>query len=233
MSPASDDFDGWAAGYEAALAPGLRLSGEDRDYFARGRVAWLVRELQRRGFHTGVRRVLDYGCGDGRTAMELRDAFPCREVLAVDSSSEMLRAARGSADGAGIRFERLEALDLAESDLDLAYVSNVFHHIEPARRPAALRRIFRALRPGGLLAFFENNPWNPGARAVMARVPFDRDAVPLSVLASRRLIAGSGFEVLSIRSLFYFPRFLSALRPLERLLEPLPLGAQCVVLARK
>jgi hypothetical protein len=40
----------------------------------------------------------------------------------------------------------------------------------------------------GMLALFENNPWNPGARMVMARIPFDRDAVTLSPIEARRML---------------------------------------------
>ena len=36
MSP---HFDKYADDYDAALAEGLSVSGEDKDYFARGRVA--------------------------------------------------------------------------------------------------------------------------------------------------------------------------------------------------
>ena len=40
----------------------------------------------------------------------------------------------------------------------------------------ALRCIRRLLRPNGIFALWENNPWNPGTRLVMRRIPFDRDA---------------------------------------------------------
>ena len=54
----------------------------------------------------------------------------------------------------------------------------------PARRARRRRRARSgdALRPGGLFAFWENNPWNPGTRLVMSRIPFDRDAITLSAL---------------------------------------------------
>jgi hypothetical protein len=87
------------------------------------------------------------------------------------------------------------------------------------------------LAPQGVLAVFENNPWNVGARMVMRRIPFDRDAVPLSPPALRALLGGAGLSVRSTRFLFYFPRPLAALRPLEPWLVRVPLGAQYWVLA--
>ena len=113
------------------------------------------------------------------------------------------------------------------------YLNGVLHHVYPSRRPAVMRALLDALVPGGLLAVFENNPWNPGARMVMRRIPFDRAAVPLSPREARWVIGAAGFRVLSLRSLFYFPRLLAFLRPAERLLARVPLGAQYWVLAAK
>ena len=42
-----------------------------------------------------------------------------------------------------------------------------------------------ALLTGGVLALFENNPWNPGTRLVMKRIPFDRNAQTISPRAGR------------------------------------------------
>jgi hypothetical protein len=89
------------------------------------------------------------------------------------------------------------------------------------------------LRPGGFFALWENNPWNPGTRWIMRRIPFDRDAIPLPPPEARRLVSSAGFAVLGTRYCFYFPRALRALRPLERLGHGVPLGAQYCVLARK
>jgi hypothetical protein len=80
----------------------------------------------------------------------------------------------------------------------------------------------------------ENNPWNPGARLVMARIPFDKDAEPLSPVEARRLLRSGGFaRCSSLRTLFYFPRPLAFLRPVEPLLALLPLGAQYYILGIK
>jgi len=109
-----------------------------------------------------------------------------------------------------------------------------FHHIEPESRIAAVQNIHRALRPGGRLALFENNPWNPGTRLVMSRIPFDRDAITLSLPEAKHLVRCGGFtETPASWSLFYFPQPLAFLRFSERALSYLPLGAQYCVLAAK
>ena len=89
-----------------------------------------------------------------------------------------------------------------------------------------------SLAPCGLFAFWENNPWNPGTRLVMKRIPF-ADAITLSPPEARRLLATGGLEILRTDFLFFFPRALSIFRRLERGLSSLPLGAEYEVLCQK
>src|SRR5205823_10980749 len=103
----------------------------------------------------------------------------------------------------------------APEPVDLVYTNGVFHHIPVAERPDAVGYVHGALLPGGLFALWENNPWNPGARYVMSRIPFDRDAIMLSARQARDLLRRAGFEVLRTDFLFIFPRPLRALRFLE------------------
>ena len=86
---------------------------------------------------------------------------------------------------------------------------------------------------GGVLALWENNPWNPGTRFVMSRIPFDRDAVMLSARQAVHLVSGAGLTPMTIDHAFIFPRALNALRPLESWLAGWPLGGQYQVLARR
>jgi SAM-dependent methyltransferase len=116
---------------------------------------------------------------------------------------------------------------------DLGFCNGVFHHIAPAERQDAMRLIYDSLRPGGIFSFWENNPWNPGTRYVMSRIPFDRDAIPLSALEARRLLRSVGFQILRMDFLFIFPRFLSRLRAVEPAMARVPLGAQYQILCRR
>ena len=67
----------------------------------------------------------------------------------------------------------------------------------------------------------------------MSRIPFDRDAIKISIPSAKRLLSQNGFEVVSVDSCFYFPKFLNWLRSTEPMLAKLPLGAQYMILARK
>jgi SAM-dependent methyltransferase len=224
------EFDDYAADYEAALARGVGVSGEDSRYFARGRIAWLAGCLD--GLGVRVRSVLDFGCGTGASAPLLLELLGAETVIGVDQSSSLLEVARRAHASARTSFLPRDRYR-PSGEVDLAYSNGVLHHVPPAERASAVGYVRRALGPGGLFAVWENNPWNPGARYVMSRIPFDRDAVPLKPAESRRLLDAGGFDVVRTDFLFVFPRALKRLRPLERMLARWPLGAQYQVLCRK
>jgi SAM-dependent methyltransferase len=230
VKPASQ-FDSFAHSYERDLDQALSISGDDKEYFARARMQWLAKRLRERGA-AAPQTAMDYGCGIGNGAGLLRDLLGVQWVIGLDPSVRMLEAARSRYSDTEIRFLSFEEYSPCE-EIDLAYCNGVFHHIPIAERSWAARFIFRSLRPGGVLALWENNPWNPGARWVMSRCAFDRDAIPLSPPEIAGLLQAEGFDVLRTDYLFIFPRFLKFLRFLEPGLSRFPLGAQYLVFCRK
>jgi SAM-dependent methyltransferase len=219
-----------SAQYEQMLHQGIRLSGENQEFFIRGRIESLKSRLPA-GFKPV--RILDFGCGIGMTTHYLAKQFDQAELIGVDTSEKVLEYGAERYGSARVRFRRLEEMK-DEHDFDLCHISGVFHHIEPTARQGAMARIHRVLRAGGFLALFENNPWNPGTRMVMSRIPFDRDARTLSPPEAKRLLRSAGFTRPPVQwSLFYFPRPLAFLRFSETALGYLPLGAQYCVLAAK
>ena len=221
------DFDAFAPDYDRALERGLAVSGERKEFFARERVAWLRRTLDEIGFRS--RSVVDFGCGTGSAVPFLREYLAADELLGVDDSAASLEIA--SREHRDARFVKRDAFR-PDGSADLVFCNGVFHHVPPAERPAIVATIRSALRPGGLFALWENNPWNPGARYVMRRIPFDRDAVPITAPAATALLREGGFEIVRTDFRFVFPRALAWLRRLEPALAPLPLGAQYQILAR-
>lgn len=215
--------------YDAMLEQGLRLTGEDKGYFVRGRLR-LLQEVLPRGSFPG--RILDFGCGTGDTTAALAAYFPGATVTGVDTAERAVAHARERHAGARVGFRAVSELEPA-GDFDLCYVNGVFHHIPSDQRPRALRLIHAALRPEGLFAMFENNPWNPGTRLVMSRIPFDRDAETISPRAAVALLRSNRFVADGPPlHLFFFPAPLSALRGLERHMRRVPLGGQYLVVAR-
>lgn len=223
-------FDVYAADYDGALQRGLSVSGEDKLFFARGRIAWLARRLHALAF--SPRSVVDFGCGTGASIPLLFELLGVESVTGVDVSRQSLNVAQSQVDRATTRFFLPEEYAPA-GDVDLVFCNGVFHHIPPAERAATIHYLHDALQPGGIFAFWENNPFNPGTRYVMSRIPFDRDALCLTGREACTLLAAGGFEILSLDYQFIFPRVLRFLRPLEQWLSRLPLGAQYQVLCRK
>jgi trans-aconitate methyltransferase len=220
-------FDQFVENYEDACGRGLALSGESRDYFAQQRIVITRRLCAAR---VEPRRILDFGCGLGHSAACFAETFPDAALVGVDASAGAIERARQLYGSDRASFTT-DLGDTAAASIDLVYSNGTFHHIEPEDREAIVRQIRATLKPGGLFALWENNPWNPGTRLVMRRIPFDRDAKTLSYRTAVRLVTSSRFAVRGVSSHFYFPSWLAALRRLEPALEAVLLGAQYCVLA--
>lgn len=230
MSDAGDLFDEYAAAYEQALSNAIAPSGESREYFAEGRVAWLKRCLRER--KQDVSSILDFGCGDGATTPLLFRELNAVSAIGIDVSEKSLEIARKRSASERIRFESIGEFEPA-GRLDLAYCNGVFHHIQPDQRRKAVAIVHGALREGGLFSFWENSPWSLATRYVMSRCAFDRDAILLTPPEARGLLRAAGFEILRTDFRFIFPRALAALRKIEDWVHRLPLGTQYHVLCRK
>ena len=221
------EFDHYAVTYDAALGKSLAVTGESRDFYAKGRIDQTARRVTE--FGRSPRRILDFGCGDGANSPILAAKFQAESVLGVDVSSESIAVARRLRAGQGVSFFLADEW-IPDGSVDLAYVNGVFHHIPPSERDGCLRSIARALAPSGLLALWENNPWNPGTRYVMSLCEFDRDAITINPLEAKRMLQGAGLRILRQDFLFFFPNSLRAFRPLESRLHSIPLGGQYMTL---
>ena len=230
MSDAGDLFDEYAVAYEGALANAIAPSGEGREYFAAGRVAWLNRCLI--GAREKPRELLDFGCGDGATTPLLLAGLYAESATGIDVSAKSLAIARKNHATPRVRFESIAEFHTS-GRIDLAYCNGVFHHIALIHRAEALALVNRALRRGGLFSFWENNPWSLATRYVMSRCVFDRDAITLTPPEARHLLQSGGFEILRTDFRFIFPRVLRALRKMEDFLYRLPIGTQYQILCRK
>lgn len=98
------------------------------------------------------RLVLDGGCGAGRWAFELARRGP--RVLAIDLGLSVELAARNCATTGRVRCIEADLLELpvADASVDWAYTLGVLHHLRDPLE--ALRRIVRAVRPGGVVLVY-------------------------------------------------------------------------------
>jgi trans-aconitate 2-methyltransferase len=94
---------------------------------------------------TGVRSLLDVGCGDGRITAQLAALIPDADVVAIDPSPRMIAIAPS---GGRLSFQVGDVLSLPFEDRFDAVVSfNALHWVPDQR--AALARIAAALHSGG------------------------------------------------------------------------------------
>jgi SAM-dependent methyltransferase len=232
MKPADEgrpEFDKSARDYEALFNPWLKIAGASREYFARSRLNWLFCRLGEQ--EIAPKRVMDFGCGTGMSLPLLADILHAKQVIGVDTSEESLAVAYESVGSRPVELVTPNQY-VPHQDLDLVFCNGVFHHIPVAERSAAVDYVYRCLRPGGMFAMWENNPWNPIQSFAMKHSEIDNNAIPLPPPEARRLVA-SEFSVIRTDYLFFFPGYCGWLHPLEKWLIKVPLGAQYQVLARK
>ena len=138
----------------------------------------------------------DLGCGTGQLSETVAPFV--KQVIAVDSSRDMLDAARarvGSAQNVDLRQGDLENLPIDPGALDAAMMSLVLHYA-PAP-PKALSEVARVLRPGGRVL-------------VVDMLPHDREEyqqqmghvwLGFSEKQITRFLTGAGFGDVRVRAL--------------------------------
>lgn len=97
-------------------------------------------------------RVLDLGCGKGRFAVHVKQAFPQAAVVALDLAEAMLRRAPAS-------LERVAAsmlqLPFPSGVFDAAYATESLEHAVDVE--AAVAELCRVLKPGARLVIIDKN----------------------------------------------------------------------------
>lgn len=97
----------------------------------------------------GDERILDLGCGTGGVTRALADRVPRGFVLGIDNSPSMLAVARAHAR-ANLEFALLDITALPfEAEFEVIFSNATLHWI--ADHEQLVRKLYRALRPGGFL----------------------------------------------------------------------------------
>ena len=120
------------------------LEVDEHHWWYRGRRRVIRAELDRLPLPPGA-RVLDAGCGSGRTLQELVDYG---DVSGIELNTEAAALARGRALG-DVEVGRLEELPWEDGTFDLITCLDVIEHVPDDT--AALAELLRVCRPGGWL----------------------------------------------------------------------------------
>ena len=224
-SRASAEFDRYASTYAEQHESSIALSGEEPEYFSQYKIDDLARvcELNR----LAPARILDFGAGIGNSLAPMQRAFPDAQISGIDVSAESLEVCRTVArEGTDLRSYDGRTIPFDADTFDVVFTACVFHHVPAAEHVALLREIRRVLRPEGRFVLYEHNPWNTLTVRAVRNCPFDDNAVLIAAPEMVRRLQSAGFGQVERRFRVFFPRILSALRPLEWSLSPVPLGAQ-------
>ncbi|KAH7035946.1 S-adenosyl-L-methionine-dependent methyltransferase, partial [Microdochium trichocladiopsis] len=90
---------------------------------------------------------LDVGCGPGSITIDFAQRFPRAFIVGVDPAESFIRAATSRAAELGVR----NVLFLTgDGTFDVVSCHQVLSHLQPSRRPAALRNMHDLARKGGV-----------------------------------------------------------------------------------
>jgi ubiquinone/menaquinone biosynthesis C-methylase UbiE len=138
------------------LGAKLVMLGDNDDY-----------KFHRSFVETGIpvrpyRRIVDLGCGFGKSTWPLKKAFPEAEVIGIDLAAPCLRLAvdRSNAQKLAIGFKQADAAatGLAGGGADLVTSTMLIHELPIDVLGEVLKESARLLAPGGLLRFLDFQP---------------------------------------------------------------------------
>ena len=116
---------------------------------------------------------------------------------------------------------------MAGGAFDAAFAFCVYHHIDVWDRVRHLRELRRVVRPGGVVAVFEHNPFNPVTRVIFRRATVDRGCQMIYPSVLRRMFVDAGLVDVSVGYLLFMPeRVAAVIGFVEDALRWLPLGGQ-------
>jgi SAM-dependent methyltransferase len=224
------EFDRFANEYYDQHRQNIAVTGEEPEYFAE----YKIRELKRivDFSEIAVATICDFGSGIGNSIPFFQKYFPRAMLTSTDVSDRSLALSKSRFPESGnYRLIEQQRIPADEETFDVTFSACVFHNIPHNEHIVWLRELHRITRPGGLIAIFEHNPLNPLTVHAVNTCPFDENAklIVARDMVSRLKIAGWASTVVEYK--IFFPRRLALLRPLESVLNWLPLGA--LAIARK
>jgi ubiquinone/menaquinone biosynthesis C-methylase UbiE len=234
VRPTSAEFDSYSQSYEELLKDPVRdLFSENSEFFHLRKRDLLLAYFQSRTMNTPGLKFLDLGCGKGELLRLMQPYFG--SVIGCDPSAGMLQGAELATNDVEVRLQTdLQKIPMEDSSVDCVTAVCVYHHVPPNARAALTREVYRVLKPKGVFAIIEHNPWNPVTRLIVSRTPVDADAVLLRPGETRTLLKQQAFTIDRERYFLYLPRSLYKKVPLlEDALAGVPLGGQYAVFGIK
>lgn len=226
------EFDAFEDTYVEDLDRAVSFGGKPGEFYTRRKADLLITLAARQLGDPGRLDLLDVGCGIGQTDRFLSGRTG--SLTGTDVSPGSLDRAREL--NPGVRYVisgEDEPLPFADATFDLSFAICVMHHVPSGEWASFAEEMRRVTRPGGIVAIFEHNPWNPGTRKVLRDCVFDEDVTPIRERRMRSILRGAGLEPAESRQIIFLPTSAAWWLRVEDLLRRVPLGAQYYVAARR
>ncbi len=135
------------------LGAKLVMLGENDDYGFHRR--FVETALPKRSFS----RIVDLGCGFGKSTWPFKAAFPDADVVGLDLAAPCLRLAHAKSEQLGHAIVYVQrdcrATGLPDNCADLVSSTMLLHELPPAALEATIAEAARILAPGGLLRMLD------------------------------------------------------------------------------
>lgn len=225
------EFDLLADEYHGQHKANVAITGEGPEYFAEYKIVDLANLVRTEDLVPGY--LFDFGCGIGNSVPYFRKYFPDLKLSCGDVSSRSIEIAKTRNSGDEDYVIIGADIPLPTHSQDIVFSACVFHHIPHEQHQHWLAELLRVTRPGGLLAIYEHNPWNPLTVRAVNTCPLDVNARLIRGSIMRKRAVDAGWVDAKVGYKLFFPAALAALRPIECHLEWLALGAQYRMTARR
>lgn len=217
---------------------------KNHKYYVKVKSLHLLRKVKELYGNTKNLICIDFGCGTAETTEYFQDKFS--HVFGCDCSRGMLEyAAKKNLKNVTFKLCQSERLPFDNDSADVVLMYGIIHHIDTGEKIVrAFDEVNRILKKGGMVAVYDFNPLNPVSRYIVKTCPIDtgvnlngyRKAIFPTTFYSWELmeiLKNAGFMIVKHEYLLFFPRILSALLPLERLLASVPFGGMYSIIGVK
>jgi len=218
------EFDRYSECFDETVQRAVGFSGKPPDFFMRAKVHHMRMIIQQHFQMNAGLKLLDAGCGIGRTDALLWD-WQC-DVVGVDISDKMIEVSRRNNPWAIYLVYDGETLPFEDESFDVVFSICVFHHVKSDKRKALAAECVRVLRQGGLFLIYEHNPYNPLTRFIVSQCEFDSGVSLLTREESEMLLRETCCQGIQTEFILLMPSLSRWALRIAGLFRNIPLGAQ-------
>ncbi len=233
------EFDQYADAYSDQIENDLSFFKQDHFFYLKVKADHLLKRAFQRAPHKAATdaqdiSILDVGCGHGITHSYLMEHGRGRiDLHGTDTAEKVIGMARELNPQCQYTVAPEDRLPYPDNSFDVVTATCVVHHVPPAQWTDFLREMGRVAKPGGSIAIFEHNPFNPVTSRIVKNCPLDENAVLLSATKLKAHLRAAGLRNDRHDYILFFPIDSAAARRVEKAISWLPLGAQYAVYATK